>query len=225
MSNLSSFGGVATSISEGIFPLHWELNNIYPHLLYFSIHQFTLPSIGNSGYNFKLKTACVSPEKSNLVWIQIRWETGRGGEKVGWIEFWWVLIHPITPPPKFLREIKITFPIPKTVSYFSWMYQGACLNFAHSIAGISLWYWWNTLVDKNSRGNSLSYFVFNLCQIWYMFSLFRLLLKCLCGIVGGIFCLKKHGRGDSISHCMFHFFQTIVGISLWYWRNILVEKE
>ena len=33
---------------------------------------------------------------------------------------------------------------------------------------------------------------------------FLLRLEYLCGI-GGIFWLKKHGRGDSISHCMFHF--------------------
>ena len=57
------------------------------------------------------------------------------------------------------------------------------LEYCCGIGGI---FW----LKKHGRGNSISYFVFNLCQI--------------CGI-GGIFWLKKHGRGDSISHCMFHF--------------------
>ena len=58
---------------------------------------------------------------------------------------------------------------------------------------------WIFCLKKNSRGNLISYFVFNLCKICYVcFSLFRLLLKYLCGI-GGIFWLTKHGRGNSIA--------------------------
>ena len=62
------------------------------------------------------------------------------------------------------------------------------------LCGIGGIFWLTT----NSRGNSMSYFVFNLCQICCMFFLFRLWLKYLCGI-GGIFWLTKHGRGNSIA--------------------------
>ena len=79
-------------------------------------------------------------------------------------------------------------------------YLIVCFIFAQIIVGISLWlcnggiFW----LTKNSRRNSISFLCPICVRFVICFSLFRLLLKYLCGI-GGIFWLTKHGRGNSIA--------------------------
>ena len=99
-----------------------------------------------------------------------------------------------------------------------------CYMFFFAQTGISLWYWWNILVEKAWQGR--------LNISLYVSFLLRLLLEYLCGI-GGIFWLTTNSRGNSMSYfvfnlcqicCMLFFVQTMVEISLWYWRNILVDK-